>query len=203
MVVRLLTFRAVKVAEAPDQQRRDARDNREAILAAARALFADSADVAMVQVARRAGVGQATLYRNFPSRGALAAEILDESVERIAALAAEHAGQADAFFVLLRGLIDSMVNLYGVAVLARRDAETDSHLQESRQRIRELLKEPLCDAKAAGTLRRDVSIDDVFLLLAMGRGAMEGLADSGARSSVAHRVLALILGGIETRPSAT
>jgi AcrR family transcriptional regulator len=185
------------VLATPDQRRRDARDNREAILEAARALFADSADVAMCQVARRAGVGQATLYRNFPSRGALAAEILDESLDRIAALAAEHAGQADAFFVVLRGLIDSMVNLYGVAVLARRDADTDSHLQDSRRRIGELLKEPLCDAKAAGTLRRDISIDDVFLLLAMSRGAMEGLADSGARSAVAHRVLALILGGIE------
>lgn len=191
------------VAEPSDQQRRDARDNREAILAAARALFADSADVAMVQVARRAGVGQATLYRNFPSRGALAAEILDESIDRITALAAEHAGQADAFFVILRGLIDSMVNLYGVAVLARRDAETDSHLQDTRQRIREVLKEPLSDAKAAGTLRRDVSLDDVFLMFGMARGAMEGLADSGARSGVAHRVLALILGGIEATPSAT
>jgi AcrR family transcriptional regulator len=185
------------VVASPDQRRRDARDNREAILEAARALFADSADVAMCQVARRAGVGQATLYRNFPSRGALAAEILDGSVDRIAAIAAEHAGQADAFFVLLRALIDSMVNLYGVAVLARRDPEADAHLEDSRRRIRELLKEPLCDAKAAGTLRRDVSIDDVFLLLAMARGAMEGLADSGARSAVAHRVLTLILGGIE------
>lgn len=186
------------VATTPDQQRRrDARDNREAILAAARALFADSADVAMSQVARRAGVGQATLYRNFPSRGALAAEILDEHVERLAALAAEHAGQPDAFFVLLRGLIDGMVSLYGLAALARRDAETDSHLRAGRRRVAELLKEPLCDAKAAGTLRRDVSIDDVFLLLAMGRGAMEGLADRGARSAVAHRVLALILAGIE------
>jgi AcrR family transcriptional regulator len=191
----------MKVVASPDQRRRDARDNRAAILDAARALFADSADVAMSQVARRAGVGQATLYRNFPSRGALAAEILDESVDRIAALAAEHAGQADAFFVILRGLIDSMVNLYGVAVLARRDAETDAHLQDTRQRIRELLKEPLCDAKAAGTLRRDVSIDDVFLIFGMARGAMEGLAEAGARSAVAHRVLALILGGIET-PSA-
>jgi AcrR family transcriptional regulator len=181
----------------PEQLRRDARDNRAAILEAARALFADSADVAMCQVARRAGVGQATLYRNFPSRGALAAEILDEHVERLAAVAAEHAGQPDAFFVLLRGLIDGMVNLYGLAVLARRDAETDSQLEGSRKRIAALLKEPLSDAKAAGTLRRDVSIDDVFLMLAMGRGAMEGLPDAGARSAVAHRVLALILGGIE------
>lgn len=188
------------VVATPDQLRRDARDNREAILEAARALFADSADVAMCQVARRAGVGQATLYRNFPSRGALAAEILEEHVGRIAALAAEHEGQPDAFFVLLRGLVDSMVRLYGVAVLARRDAETDSQLEGSRKRIAELLKGPLCDAKAAGTLRRDFAVEDVFLLLGMARGAMEGLADSGARSAVAHRVLALILGGIE-RPS--
>jgi AcrR family transcriptional regulator len=185
------------VVASPDQLRRDARDNRAAILEAARALFADSADVAMCQVARRAGVGQATLYRNFPSRGALAAEILDEHVERIAALAAEHAGQPDAFFVLLRGLIDGLVNLYGLAALARRDAATDSQLQESRRRIAGLLRGPLSDAKAAGTLRRDLSIDDVFLVLGMARGAMEGLADSNARSGVAHRVLALILGGIE------
>jgi AcrR family transcriptional regulator len=185
------------VVASPDQLRRDARDNRAAILEAARALFADSADVAMCQVARRAGVGQATLYRNFPSRGALAAEILDEHVERIAALAAEHAGQPDAFFVLLRGLIDGLVNLYGLAALARRDAATDSQLQESRRRIAGLLRGPLSDAKAAGTLRRDLSIDDVFLVLGMARGAMEGLADSNARSGIAHRVLALILGGIE------
>jgi AcrR family transcriptional regulator len=189
------------IVASPDGLRRDARDNRVAILDAARALFADSADVAMCQVARRAGVGQATLYRNFPSRGALAAEILDAHVERLAAVAAEHAGQPDAFFVVLRGLIDSMVNLYGIAVLARRDAETDSQLEGSRKRIAGLLKGPLSDAKAAGTLRRDISIDDVFLMLAMGRGAMEGLADAGARSAVAHRVLALILGGIQ-QPSA-
>jgi AcrR family transcriptional regulator len=179
------------------QQRRDARDNRAAILEAARALFADSADVAMYQVARRAGVGQATLYRNFPSRGALAAEILTEHVDRIEALAVEHEGQPDAFFVLLRGLVDGMVWLYGLAVLARRDAETDSRLQESRQRILELMKGPLCDAKAAGTLRRDFAVEDVLVVFGMARGAMEGLADSGARSMVAHRVLALVFGGIE------
>ena len=187
----------MSVVAQPDQLRRDARDNREAILEAARALFADSTDVAMCQVARRAGVGQATLYRHFPSRGALAAEILDEHVERVAALAAEHAGEPDAFFVLLRRLVDGMVSLYGLAALARNDAATDSRLQQGRERIAALLKVPLRDAKAAGTLRRDISVDDVFLLFGMARGAMEGCADSAARSAVAHRVLALILGGIE------
>src|ERR1700753_1041106 len=100
------------VMAGPDQLRRDAPDTRAAILDAARSLFADSADVAMVQIARRAGVGQATLYRNFPSRSALVAEIVEEHVERTAALAAEQAGEPDAFFVLLRSLIDNMVNLY-------------------------------------------------------------------------------------------
>jgi AcrR family transcriptional regulator len=180
-----------------DQLRKDARDNRQAILDAARDLFADSVDVPMSQVASRAGVGQGTLYRNFPSRGALAAEILDEHVERIAALAADHAGEADAFFIILRSLVDGMVQLYGFAALARTDATTDEHLKLARRKLAELIKDPLCDAKAAGSLRRDISVDDIFLALAMARGAMADLPDSAARSAVAHRVLALLLRGIE------
>src|ERR1700710_894157 len=102
------------VVESPDQLRKDARRNRQAILEAARDLFADSADVAMCQVARRAGVGQGTIYRHFPSRSALAAEILDEYVVRFEALAAAEHHHPDAFFVLLRSLFDGMVDLYGL-----------------------------------------------------------------------------------------
>jgi AcrR family transcriptional regulator len=184
-------------AAPPGRLRRDARDNRAAILDAARELFADSADVAMCQVARRAGVGQGTLYRHFANRSTLAAEILDVHVARIEALAAAEAGHTDAFLILLRSLFEGMVDLYGLAVLARNDVETDSHLKRSRQRIRELLELPLRDAKNAGILRPDISLDDVFLIFAMGRGAMEGLPDRDARSAVAHRALALILAGLE------
>lgn len=126
------------------QSRKDARRNREAILDAARELFAESADVAMCEVARRAGVGQATLYRNFPDRRALAAEILGEHVERIARLAAEHDGDPDAFFVLLRSLVEGMVHLYAVSELAREDACVGSQLERDRQRVAQLLKRPLC-----------------------------------------------------------
>ena len=184
------------------QRRKDASENRTAILEAARELFADSTDVAMSTIAKRAGVGQATLYRNFPNRSALAAEILDEYFERISALAAEHEGDPDAFFVILRSLIDGLVSMYALAVLARSDAETDSHLQRARRRMRDLLKGPLSDAKGAGLVRRDLAVDDVLLIMAMGRGAMEGLPDAAARSAVAHRLLALLLNGIEApRPS--
>jgi AcrR family transcriptional regulator len=179
-----------------DRLRRDARHNRAAILDAARELFADSADVAMSQVARRAGVGQATLYRNFPNRAALVAEILDEHVERIASIAADHEGDPDAFFILLRRLIGSMVELVVVARLAQGDVRADSHLERGRLRVAELLESPLRDAKAAGTLRRDITVGDVFLLLAMARGAMEGLGARADRTAAGHRMLALALDGL-------
>ena len=182
--------------KAPDGLRRDARRNREAILEAGRELFADSADVAMCQVARRAGVGQATLYRNFPDRGALAAEILGERVERIVELAADHDGDPDAFFVLLRSLIDTLAGVYALAELAREDARTDQRLKQNRLLIAELIKGPMRDAKAAGTLRRDLSIDDVFLMLSMARGAMAGAQGVAGRSEAGHRALALMVDGV-------
>jgi AcrR family transcriptional regulator len=191
----------VPVAAPPDQLRRDARDNRAAILDAARELFADSADVAMCQVARRAGVGQGTIYRHFPSRSALAAEILDEYIVRFEALAAAEQDDPDAFFVLLRSLFDGMVDLYGLAVLARNDTETDTHLKRNRERIAELLEGPLRDAKVAEALRPDLTVADVFLIFAMARGAMEGLPDRAARSAVAQRAMELTLAGVE-RPVA-
>jgi AcrR family transcriptional regulator len=176
--------------------RRDAKRNREAILAAARELFAESADVAMCEVARRAGVGQATLYRNFPDRSALAAEVLREQVGRVELLAAEHEDDPGAFFVLLRALVESMVHLYALSELAREDACVGSRLAEERRRIAELLKVPLYDAKAAGTLRRDTSIDDVFLILLMARGAMERAPGAVARAAAVTRVLTLALDGL-------
>ena len=176
--------------------RSDAKRNREAILNAARVLFAESADVAMCEVARRAGVGQATLYRNFADRRALAAEVLGEHVERIARLAAEHAGDPDAFFVLLKSLVESTVHLYAVSELAREDACVGSQLERDRQRVAELMKRPLREAKAAGILRRDMSLDDVFLVLLMARGAMERTHGVAARASAASRALTLALDGL-------
>ncbi|MFN8108361.1 MAG: TetR family transcriptional regulator [Thermoleophilia bacterium] len=182
--------------DTPGRHRSDARRNREAILKAGRELFADSADVAMCQVARLAGVGQATLYRNFPDRGALAAEILAERIERIAEVAAEHEGDPDAFFVLLRAIVTSMAGVYALAELARVDARTDERLRQNRLVIAELMKIPMRDAKAAGTLRRDVSVDDVFVMLSMARGAMAGANGVAGRLEAGHRALALMVGGV-------
>jgi AcrR family transcriptional regulator len=183
-------------APASDHLREDARRNRLAILQAARELFAESADVPMCEVARRAGVGQATLYRNFSSRSTLAAEVLGEHVDRFAQLAVAHEADPDAFFILLRALVETVVQTHALSSLAREDACVGSRLEFERERIAELMKGPLCEAKTAGTLRRDTSVDDVFLILLMAKGAMERAPGPAARATAAARVLTLALDGL-------
>jgi AcrR family transcriptional regulator len=181
--------------------RKDARRNREAILNAARELFAESGDVAMYEVARRAGVGQATLYRNFPDRDALLAALSAEQLDRLERFAAEHAGDPDAFFVLVRAIVDTQVRFPGLVDCARETSAVKALLEPAQQRLVELIRGALRDAKAAGLVRRDLTVDDVFLLVAMVDGALGREVDATGRAAAASRVLALALDGL-TSPSA-
>jgi AcrR family transcriptional regulator len=73
----------------PPARRADAELNREKILTAARAAFADpDADVSMAEISRRAGVGMATLYRNFSSRRALLEALYIDEVDAVCEAAA-------------------------------------------------------------------------------------------------------------------
>jgi AcrR family transcriptional regulator len=68
----------------PAARRADAERNRERILATARTAFADTqAEISMAEISRRADVGMATLYRNFPSRQALLEALYTEEVDAI------------------------------------------------------------------------------------------------------------------------
>src|SRR5271170_7279424 len=81
----------------PDQtptptRRADAERNRDKILAAARTAFADpDGEISMAEISRRAGVGMATLYRNFPGRRELLEALYTEEVNAVCT-AAETAG---------------------------------------------------------------------------------------------------------------
>jgi AcrR family transcriptional regulator len=181
-------------------QRKDAQRNREAILKAARELFAESAEVPMYEIARRAGVGQATLYRHFPDRRAVDVALFREQLERLERLADEHAGDPDAFFVLLRGVVDAQARFHGlVDCLREHSGETPPEMELFKQRLVVPIKAALRDAKAAGTLRRDVTLDDVFLVVAMVKGALGRTDDPSERAGAAARALALTLDGLTTR----
>ncbi len=73
-------------------RRADAERNRDKILAAARSAFADpGAEISMAEISRRAGVGMATLYRNFPGRRELLEALYADEVNAVCK-AAEAAG---------------------------------------------------------------------------------------------------------------
>ena len=91
--VRLAKVRVV-TDRLPHTLRSDARDNRERILDAARAVFAaEGLDVPMREIARRAGVGPATLYRRFPTKEMLATEAFTDQMRACQAIVDE--GLAD------------------------------------------------------------------------------------------------------------
>src|SRR5690606_10554228 len=64
--------------------RADAQRNRERILEVAVAELTHSADTPLSVIAKKAGVGQGTLYRNFPSRKALILEIYRHEIQQVA-----------------------------------------------------------------------------------------------------------------------
>src|SRR3954463_9279675 len=71
-------------ATRPSARRADAERNRDKILAAARAAVADpGAEISMAEVSRRAGVGMATLYRNFPGRRELLEALYVDEVDAV------------------------------------------------------------------------------------------------------------------------
>jgi AcrR family transcriptional regulator len=78
-------------------KRADAERNRDKILAAARSAFADpEADISMAEVSRRAGVGMATLYRNFPGRQELLEALYTDEVDAICEAAEVLSGEPGA-----------------------------------------------------------------------------------------------------------
>ena len=75
-------------------RRADAERNRDKILAAARTAFADpDAEVSMAEISRRAGVGMATLYRNFPGRQELLEALYTDEVDAVCTAAETTGGE--------------------------------------------------------------------------------------------------------------
>ena len=68
-------------------RRADATENRARIIEAARAVIAKSDELKLNAIAKRAGVGQGTLYRHFPAREDLLAEVYRQDVDELVAAA--------------------------------------------------------------------------------------------------------------------
>ncbi|HZC12920.1 MAG TPA: helix-turn-helix domain-containing protein [Thermoleophilaceae bacterium] len=152
-------------------KRADARRNRERILAAAREVFGQhGADSQMDEIARRAGVGVGTLYRHFPTKDELAAELvrikLGDFAERARRKYEEDDRPWESFAELLRGQ----------AEIACQDASqqfmifamTGDAMDQAAATVAELsdaLQALIDRAKEAGAVREDLTVDDVRTLM--------------------------------------
>jgi AcrR family transcriptional regulator len=173
--------------------RKDAARNREAILDAARDLMARSGDFPMYEVARRAGVGQATLYRHFPDRATLATALALELHREIAS-AVE--AEPESFRHLLDTIVACAVRSHGLTQVVRESEAAWRELERLRDELIVIVERPLRAAQATGEIRDDVRAEDVFLLLAMIDGALQGVADPARRRGLAERVRHLALSGM-------
>jgi AcrR family transcriptional regulator len=151
--------------------RSDAVANRERIVAAARAALVDAPESAdelkLHLVARAAGVGQGTLYRHFPTRGHLLAEVyreeMGELVDAVPGLIAAHP-PAEALVRWFDRLVAYARVKRGVMAAIEASAWQDLYADQH-GRLHDALTALLDRGRAAGELRDDADATDVILLL--------------------------------------
>ncbi|MFE0423590.1 TetR/AcrR family transcriptional regulator [Streptomyces sp. NPDC058953] len=171
-------------------QRADARHNRARLLRAAREAYAlDGTDVPSSTIARRAGVGAATLYRHFPTRGSLIAAAFAEQFGRCVA-ALDEALQNDDPWHGLRDVLTKVCAMqaqdrgFSAAFLSQFPDAPDVHRERARAEAG--LARLVRRAKDTGQLREDFDPSDVTLLFLANNGVV---GDSPAASMAASRRL--------------
>jgi AcrR family transcriptional regulator len=178
--------------------RADAARNRQALLSAAREVMSEQGlDASLDEIARRAGVGNATLYRRFPTRIDLIAAVFAERMaEHVRAV--EHAlAEPDAwqgFQRYVAELAALQVRDRGIADLVTMDISSAPEIEQLRARAIGGVKILIDRAKAAGTLRPDCSTEDVLVLLQANAGLIE--RSNRAASAASQRLVHLLLDGL-------
>jgi AcrR family transcriptional regulator len=183
--------------EASRPLRSDALRNRALLIEAARALFAErGVDVALEEVARRAGVSIGTLYNRFPTRATLIEAVFADRLETIASYAMRALADPDPWQGFA-GYLANVCELQAVdrgfnEVAARGLADSPANRDLQRQ-VGEAMTQLIERAKQAGAMRADLTIEDLAFVV-------WGIAQTVERTaSVAPRLwrrhLALLLDG--------
>jgi AcrR family transcriptional regulator len=176
-------------------QRADARRNFDALIAAARDVFAENGtDASLEDIARRANVGIGTLYRNFPTRQDLFTSVYVGGVEELCMQAREFADlpPMDGFSAWLEQFIAYVATKMAMKEALNKDAEMFSACRAAMYSA----SEPLFKrAQEAGDIRPDVGFDDVLRMVS-GIVATNYVSDEQR-----DRVLAIALDGLRARPA--
>ncbi|MFD8472212.1 TetR/AcrR family transcriptional regulator [Streptomyces globisporus] len=187
----------------PEALRADARENRERILRAAREAYAlHGIDVPISAIARRAGVGVATLYRRFPTRTSLITEAFTEQLTECAGALDEALEDPDpwrGFCTVVRKVCAMQAADRGFthAFLARFPGDTAyaGELDRAEEGLALLVRR----AKEAGALRPDFDVSDVVLALLANNGVAKGAGPESAAAS--RRLVGYLLESFRAGPA--
>ncbi|MCH0540221.1 TetR/AcrR family transcriptional regulator [Streptomyces sp. MUM 203J] len=181
--------------------RADALRNRERIVAAGRQMFVEhGVDVPLDEIARRAGVGNATLYRHFPDRAALAREVvlsvMARATERAERAAAE---EADTFAAVRRFAHEAADERIGALcpMLSGTFDHDHPELVAARERLAEAVEGLVGRAQEAGRMRPDVAVGDLLLAVSHLTRPLPGTSCAVGIERLVHRHLQLLLDGLE------
>ncbi|MEU8873311.1 helix-turn-helix domain-containing protein [Streptomyces javensis] len=179
--------------------RADARRNREQILRAAREVFADQGpDARLDEIARRAGVGIATLYRRFPRRADLrrevAIEVLTALAEAARRAAAEEGDPWRALRRFMHAALDLKIGSVMPALLGR--FTVDEILDSVPGDAVDLIDAMLLRAQARGLIRSDVVFGDITLMIIRLTRPLPGGGRFAPDDGIAHRQLDVYIDGL-------
>ncbi|WP_040841435.1 TetR/AcrR family transcriptional regulator [Nocardia brevicatena] len=177
-------------------RRADARRNRARILAAADQVFSDEGAAGSTEeIARRAGVSVGTVFRHFPTKQELLAAIIKDLRQRLedeAARLAHDGDPATALFAFFSQLVAGAAEKKTIVELLA-GIGTAVPVDTAITGFADTLARLLAQAQAAGTVRDDITDDDVIALLTSAtRGAVRGGWDPHRQ----QRVLSIIFAGL-------
>jgi AcrR family transcriptional regulator len=188
----------------PHTLRSDARDNRDRILDAAREVFAtEGLNVPMREIARRAGVGPATLYRRFPTKETLVTEAFEEQMCACQSIVEEGLADPDpwqGFCLVVEKICELHALDRGFTAAFMSTYPNAMDFAAGRENALKSVAELARRAKAAGDLRPDFVLDDLILVL-MANGGIQATS-TAARVAASRRFAALAIQAFQASPKA-
>jgi AcrR family transcriptional regulator len=185
--------------------RKDAARNWKRIVGVARQLVDDGVPLQLNEVARLAGVGVATVYRHFPTPEALLETVAAPGLEALAAhgeraLADDDPWQALAGF--LAAAVDVMLTDASISPVTATAANALPRTTELKAGLKGLCGELLARARAAGTVRRDVTQADLIpLMCGVVYAAKAHASGHEPPPATGRRYLAVTIDGLRASPS--
>jgi AcrR family transcriptional regulator len=180
--------------------RRDAVLRRDALIAAAATCFArDGYGVPLETIAAAAGVGRATLYRNFPDRQALALAIFSRGADRLGAMIDPERPIAETMEQLVRAGAEPLALFARIAAELHQDHANICAFRQLALRMEEMLTPALVAAQRRGEVRHDATPSDLMLSIRMAGSLIQPYLPESEVSALMEAALRLLLNGLRPR----